>query len=454
MGMDRRIGSQFLNPGIGFGGFCFPKDLSAFVRIAEKHGYDFDILKAAERVNNDQRKHFVKKVKDSLWNLRDKTVGVLGLAFKPNTDDMRFAPSIEIIEELQAAGARVRAFDPHAMGKAKGLIKDVEFCKDAYDVCKGSDCLAILTEWSEFKEMDLKKVKKLLRQPVIVDGREMLVPVSDTIRSYQTQAAADARLAQAKAILEQARNIQQQAAQPPQQTEFRQEAHSERSNAPTSRQLPDNAAELAEKIQMGSPEEVIAALQQLTDSASRRESGLDDTTRVLSVLEDQKARETVDTFAQANPELTTDPLFQTITASFIEQEQLRDLHAAGYTVDQVKTALAKPNGLAELHRYARAQRFPGVRGVDKLLTAAHQQAVQWRTGAPAQQQTTRQIAAPAHTSPATREQRKEMLQSQPLARRMSPQATAAQQQPRSQEASRQAGFDQIRAARGLPSQKR
>ncbi len=176
MGMDRRIGSQFLNPGIGFGGFCFPKDLSAFVRIAEKHGYDFDILKAAERVNNDQRKHFVKKVKDSLWNLRDKTVGVLGLAFKPNTDDMRFAPSIEIIEELQAAGARVRAFDPHAMGKAKGLIKDVEFCKDAYDVCKGSDCLAILTEWSEFKEMDLKKVKKLLRQPVIVDGRNMFDP--------------------------------------------------------------------------------------------------------------------------------------------------------------------------------------------------------------------------------------------------------------------------------------
>ena len=300
--------------------------------------------------------------------------------------------------------------------------------------------------------IDPAKLQEMV--PVIVDGREMLVPVSDTIRSYQTQAAADARLAQAKAILEQARNIQQQAAQPPQQTEFRQEAHSERSNAPTSRQLPDNAAELAEKIQMGSPEEVIAALQQLTDSASRRESGLDDTTRVLSVLEDQKARETVDMFAQANPELTTDPLFQTITASFIEQEQLRDLHAAGYTVDQVKTALAKPNGLAELHRYARAQRFPGVRGVDKLLTAAHQQAVQWRTGAPAQQQTTRQIAAPAHTSPATREQRKEMLQSQPLARRMSPQATAAQQQPRSQEASRQAGFDQIRAARKLPAQQR
>jgi len=289
--------------------------------------------------------------------------------------------------------------------------------------------------------------------PVIVDGREMLVPVSDTIRSYQTQAAADARLAQAKAILDQARSYQQQQ-QPPAQTEFRQEAFSDRSNAHTSRQLPENAAELVEKIQMGSPDEAIAALQQLADSASRRESGLDDTTRVLSVLEDQKAREAVESFAQANPDLVTDQLFQTVTASFIEQEQLRDLHAAGYTVDQVKNALTRPNGLAELHKYARAQRFTGVRSVDKLLTSAHQQAVQWRGGAPAQQQTNRQPGVPAHTSPATREQRKEMLQSQPLARRMSPQAASAQPQPRSQEASRQAGFDQIRAARGLPSQKR
>lgn len=289
--------------------------------------------------------------------------------------------------------------------------------------------------------------------PVIVDGREMLVPVSDTIRSYQTQAAADARLAQAKAILDQARSYQQQQ-QPPAQTEFRQEAPSERSNAHTSRQLPENAAELVEKIQMGSPDEAIAALQQLADSASRRESGLDDTTRVLSVLEDQKAREAVESFAQANPDLVTDQLFQTVTASFIEQEQLRDLHAAGYTVDQVKNALTRPNGLAELHKYARAQRFTGVRSVDKLLTSAHQQAVQWRGGAPAQQQTNRQPGVPVYTSPATREQRKEMLQSQPLARRMSPQAASAQPQPRSQEASRQAGFDQIRAARGLPSQKR
>lgn len=287
--------------------------------------------------------------------------------------------------------------------------------------------------------------------PVIVDGREMLVPLSDMIRSHQTQAAADQRLAQAKAILEQARAYQQQ---PPAQTEIRQEAPSERSNAHTSRQLPENAADLAEKIQMGSPEEVFSALQQLTDSASRRESGLDDTTRVLSVLEDQKAREAVESFAQANPDLVTDQLFQTVTASFIEQEQLRDLHAAGYTVDQVKNALTRPNGLAELHKYARAQRFTGVRSVDKLLTSAHQQAVQWRGGAPAQQQTNRQPGVPVYTSPATREQRKEMLQSQPLARRMSPQAASAQPQPRSQEASRQAGFDQIRAARGLPSQKR
>lgn len=290
--------------------------------------------------------------------------------------------------------------------------------------------------------------------PVIVDGREMLVPLSDTLRSYQTQAAADARLAQAKALLEQARSFQQQAVQPPPQTESRQEAPSERRSEHTSRQLPDNAVDLAEKIQMGSPEEVIAAVQQLAESASRRESGLDETTRVLTALEDIKARDAVEAIARDNPELAADMRFQALTASFIEQEQIRDLHAAGYTVDQVKGALAHPNGLALMHKYARSQRMNGVRAVDKLLTAAHQQAVQWRGGSPAQQQTNRQPAAPAHTSPAIREQRKDTLQAQPLARRMSPQASASSQPPRSQEQSRQAGFDQIRAARHLPPQAR
>lgn len=176
MGLDRRIGRQFLNPGIGFGGFCFPKDLQAFIRISEKLGYDFELLKSVESINEEQKKLFVKKVKDSVWNLRDKTIGVLGLAFKPNTDDMRFAPSLDIIAELQSHGARIRAYDPHAMGKARELLKNVEFCKDAYEVCRGSDCLAVLTEWDAFRKLDWARVKKLLKQPVIVDGRNLYDP--------------------------------------------------------------------------------------------------------------------------------------------------------------------------------------------------------------------------------------------------------------------------------------
>lgn len=176
MGLDRRIGKQFLNAGIGFGGFCFPKDLAAFIRIAEKLGYDFELLKAVERINESQRMLFVKKIEDALWNLGSKTVGILGLAFKPNTDDMRFAPSIDIIEALQAHGAKIRVFDPHAMNKAKSHLKNVVYCEDSYSVCKGADALAIVTEWNEFKELDLKRVKKLMNQPVIVDGRNIYDP--------------------------------------------------------------------------------------------------------------------------------------------------------------------------------------------------------------------------------------------------------------------------------------
>lgn len=176
MGLDHRIGKEFLNPGIGFGGFCFPKDLAAFIRIAEKLGYDFELLKNVERINEDQKKYFVRKVEQAIWNINSKNIGVLGLSFKPNTDDMRYAPSLDIIQALESHGAKIKAFDPHAMGKAKPLLKNVEWCQDSYSVCKGSDCLLILTEWNEFKELDLKKVKKLLHQPVIVDGRNIYDP--------------------------------------------------------------------------------------------------------------------------------------------------------------------------------------------------------------------------------------------------------------------------------------
>ena len=176
MGLDRRIGKNFLNAGLGFGGFCFPKDLAAFIRISEKLGYDFELLKAVERINEHQKKVFIKKIEEAIWNLSDKTIAVLGLSFKPNTDDMRFAPSVDVIAALRSQGANIRVFDPHAMPKARAILKGVEFCKDAYTAAKGSDCLAILTEWDEFKELDFARLKNNMNQPVIVDGRNIYDP--------------------------------------------------------------------------------------------------------------------------------------------------------------------------------------------------------------------------------------------------------------------------------------
>ncbi|MFH1045718.1 MAG: UDP-glucose/GDP-mannose dehydrogenase family protein [Candidatus Omnitrophota bacterium] len=176
MGADKRIGSKFLNAGCGYGGFCFPKDVEAFIRIAEKKGYDFRLLKAVKEINEEQKDLVVKKVEDALWNLKDKTIGVLGLSFKPGTDDLRFAPSIDIIKKLQASGARIRAFDPQASKEAPKVFSGVKYCKDVYEVARGSDCLVVITEWNEFKELDFKKVKQLLKQPVIIDGRNIYDP--------------------------------------------------------------------------------------------------------------------------------------------------------------------------------------------------------------------------------------------------------------------------------------
>ncbi|MGH7197916.1 MAG: UDP-glucose dehydrogenase family protein [Candidatus Omnitrophota bacterium] len=176
MGLDRRIGKEFLYAGIGFGGSCFPKDLAAFIHISDKLGYSFEFLKTVQKINEDQRTLFLRKIENALWNVGSKTIGVLGLSFKPNTDDMRDAPSVEIIRQLQARGAKIRAYDPHAMPKAREVLKRVVFCKDSYDACRGSDCLIILTEWNEFKELDLKKIKKLLSEPVVVDGRNIYDP--------------------------------------------------------------------------------------------------------------------------------------------------------------------------------------------------------------------------------------------------------------------------------------
>lgn len=176
MGMDERIGRRFLNAGIGFGGSCFPKDLSAFVKISEQVGYDFRLLKAVQRINDDQMERFVKKITETLWVLKDKTIGVLGLAFKQNTDDVRSSPAIDLCKRLQKEGATLRVHDPKAMDKARAVLKDVLYVDSMNDVAEGCDALVIATEWDEFKKLDLNRARKLLSHPIMFDGRNLFDP--------------------------------------------------------------------------------------------------------------------------------------------------------------------------------------------------------------------------------------------------------------------------------------
>ena len=176
MGLDKRIGKDFLQAGVGYGGFCFPKDVEAFIYIAKKIGYDFDLLKEVKNINDDQRNYFVEKVKERLWILKDKKIAILGLSFKPDTDDMRFAPSVDIINAFAKAGANLSLYDPQVKDEARKVFKaskKLKFAKDPYEAIKGSDCLCLLTEWDEFKKLNLKKVKKLMNYPFIADGRNM-----------------------------------------------------------------------------------------------------------------------------------------------------------------------------------------------------------------------------------------------------------------------------------------
>jgi UDPglucose 6-dehydrogenase len=177
MGLDSRIGPAFLNPGIGFGGFCFPKDVQAFIRIAEKSGCDFSLLKEVDRINQNRIEHFVKSVREELWVVRGKKIAVWGLAFKPNTDDVRFAPSIALVRALVKEGATIRAYDPEAMEKAKAELPDIEYCKDPYHAAEDADAILIVTEWDDFRELDWDRLKGLVEQRLIVDGRNMLDPV-------------------------------------------------------------------------------------------------------------------------------------------------------------------------------------------------------------------------------------------------------------------------------------
>ena len=175
VGADSRIGPRFLNPGIGYGGSCFPKDLLAFRAVAKEGGYDFRLLEEVIRINEDQRHRFLKKVRSVLWTLRGKRLGVLGLAFKGGTDDIRESPALLLVEELQREGCQICAYDPAAMDRAKDVLPTgVEFASDPYSAAKGADAVLILTEWEEFAALDLDRLRGVVRYPIILDGTKSL----------------------------------------------------------------------------------------------------------------------------------------------------------------------------------------------------------------------------------------------------------------------------------------
>ena len=177
MGLDARIGRRFLDAGLGFGGSCFPKDLSAFIKIAQQLGYDFRLLKEVQRVNTEQMDRFVAKIEETLWVLKDKTLGVLGLAFKQNTDDVRLSPAIDLCLRLQKQGVKLRVHDPKAAGKAKEVLSGVVYVDDMNDVAEGCDALVIATEWPEFRQLDLNRARQLLTHPIMFDGRNIFDPL-------------------------------------------------------------------------------------------------------------------------------------------------------------------------------------------------------------------------------------------------------------------------------------
>lgn len=177
IGTDSRIGPRFMNPGIGYGGSCFPKDLLAFRSVAKECGYDFRLLEEVCRINEDQRRRFLRKVRSVLWTFRGKRLGVLGLAFKGGTDDIRESPAMLLVQELLREGCSICAYDPAAMERAQEVLKSgVEFATDAYQAAKGADALLILTEWEEFASLDLDRLRTLLKYPIVLDGRNLYDP--------------------------------------------------------------------------------------------------------------------------------------------------------------------------------------------------------------------------------------------------------------------------------------
>jgi UDPglucose 6-dehydrogenase len=176
MGLDGRIGKKFLHPGPGYGGSCFPKDTRALSKIAHEKGYTFRVLDSVIQANEDQKKRMVAKIKGMVGDLRGKKIGILGLSFKPNTNDIRESSSIAIIRGLLEMEAKVKTFDPAAMEEAKAILPEVEYGKDAYDVASGADALVLVTEWNQFRRLDLLRIKALLKEPIFIDLRNVYDP--------------------------------------------------------------------------------------------------------------------------------------------------------------------------------------------------------------------------------------------------------------------------------------
>jgi UDPglucose 6-dehydrogenase len=177
LGTDSRIGSRFLNPGIGYGGSCFPKDLMAFRAVARECGYEFRLLDEVMRINEEQRQRFLRKIQNALWTLRGKRIGVLGLAFKGGTDDIRESPAILIVRDLVQNGCQIVAYDPAAVERAREVLSPkVEYAANSYEAASGADALLILTEWDEFANLDLPRLYGELKYPIVIDGRNLYAP--------------------------------------------------------------------------------------------------------------------------------------------------------------------------------------------------------------------------------------------------------------------------------------
>ena len=185
MGLDPRIGGQFLQAGLGYGGFCFPKDVQAFIHLAAKVGVEFDILKAAERVNKQRVDRFFEKIHQALWVVKGKRVAVLGLAFKANTDDIRFAPALEVVKRLLEEGAVVHATDPEAMTRTKALFPQVQYHEDPYDALRDADAALICTEWNTFRTLDWERGGSFMARKLVIDGRNLYVPDGMRERGFE-----------------------------------------------------------------------------------------------------------------------------------------------------------------------------------------------------------------------------------------------------------------------------